>query len=88
MPLNFQLYFVIGAVRHALRLSALESIGTSNDAKQPDGSTPLTGRQPKPDEIPGGDQMPKNLVQWQGSIKTDGVRLGKPGSGVSPALFW
>ena len=60
LPLNFQLYFVIGAAGHALRLSALESIGTSNDAKQTDGSVPLRGRQPKLDQIPATDQMPKS----------------------------
>ena len=61
LPLKFQLSFVIGAVRHALRLSALESMAVSWYATI-DTSLPLTGRQPKPDAQPGGDQMPKKGI--------------------------
>ena len=68
------MYFVIGAVHYALRLSALESIVISFfadeslcsfsrrrkvDMKNSDSPVPLTGRQPKPDKKPTTDQMPK-----------------------------
>ena len=50
---------VIGAVGVLLRLPALGMIGTSCRAKRIDGSTPLAGRQPKLDKIPGRDQIPE-----------------------------
>ena len=46
-----------------------------------DGSTPLTGRQPKPDKKPGGDQMPEGfLIQWLDSIRIPPrpMRQGNP----------
>ena len=67
MPPNFQLSFVIGAMVYGLRLTALESIGTSNDAKQIDGSIPLAGRQPKLEKILATDQMPEGI---SGSVAT------------------
>ena len=51
---------VIGAVGISLRLTALGLIGVSCHAKQKNGSTPLTGRQPKPEAQPATDQMPKS----------------------------
>ena len=50
---------VIGAVVNQPCLTALESIDASDYAKQTDGSTPLTGRQPKLDAQPAADQMPR-----------------------------
>ena len=67
LPPNFQLSFVIGAMVYGLRLTALESIGTSNDAKQIDGSIPLAGRQPKLEKILATDQMPEGI---SGSVAT------------------
>ena len=53
-----------------------------------DGSTPLTGRQAKPDEKPGGDQMPVGSeIQWLDANRIP-PRPMKPGTGVSPAAFW
>ena len=83
------MYFVIGPAIYGLRLTALEMIGISYHAKQIDGSTPLTGRQPKPEAQPATDQMPKNAdsvaTHRQNLIQTDWANKGGPGL---PALFW
>ena len=55
-----------------------------------DKSTPLTGRQPKSDKIPGGDQIPEGFggsvaLQWQVCSRLIGQ---KSGSGGTPAAFW
>ncbi len=53
-----------------------------------DGSAPLTGRQPKLDKKPGGDQMPVGfLIQWLDAIRIPPSPI-KSGAGVSPAAFW
>ena len=53
-----------------------------------DSSIPSKGRQPKPDEKPAADQIPKNLVQWLRSIKSDTDRLGKKRGPGCPRRFF
>ena len=56
--------------------------------RKKDGSTPLTGRQPKLDAKPGRDQMPEGSE----IRRLDAYRIPpspmEPGAGVSPAAFW
>ena len=54
-----------------------------------DPSVPSKGRQPKPDEKPGGDQIPEGFgssvaTHWQNLMASD---WAKAGAGVSPAAF-
>ena len=103
MPLKFQMYFVIGAVRDALRLSALESMVVSFFLWESvqfqqvqaaryrilDSLLLLRGRQPKPDAQPAPDQMPVGFGGFSGSAsaKSDGVRLDKK-AGAQPEGGW
>ena len=87
LPLNFCRaagLLVIGVVLYELRLTALVLRCTSCGGKI-DSSTPSKGRQPKPDEKPVVDQMPKEsgsvATQYQiryRPIGQNGVR-GNPG---------
>ena len=88
-PLKYHKAFgllVIGAVGDQPCLTALGLIGISCCVKQTDGSIPLRGRQPKSDEKPATDQMPKSrnsvAAQWNFAC----VRLDK--SGVQPEGGW
>ena len=101
LPLNFPWAsgsFVIGAVGHALCLTALESMVVSFFLWKPgwfqqmqaahyrktDSPIPLTGRQPKPDEQPAADQMPKGrgsvAAHWQSLKASDWANKGGLGS--------
>ena len=101
LPLNFPWAsgsFVIGAVGHALCLTALESMVVSFFLWKPgwfqqmqaahyrktDSPIPLTRRQPKPDEQPAADQMPKGrgsvAAHWQSLKASDWANKGGLGS--------
>ena len=92
-PLKYHKAFgllVIGAVGDQPCLTALGLIGISCCVKQTDGSIPLRGRQPKSDEKPATDQMPKSrnsvAAQWNFAC----VRLDKSGDPARRGLacFW
>ena len=73
--------FVTGTLHYALRLTVLESIGTSNDAKQTDGFSPSKGRQPKPDAQPAADQMQKDAGSVAAQDQVWERPIGQKGGG-------